>query len=271
MSLGTKPETSITTGHGEVSSNSDVAALAVLSERPCRPGALAAIIGLTTAGTTSLLDRLEARQLVRRDSDAVRDGRGIMVAITRNGRRTIEAIGDAVTGEYIASAPLRAEIHRLISTVVPDTRPRAAAETGGRLASLHSLARLGNALIRALTLDSDTEDPRPSRTAITLCAAAQQGGTQPRELLRITTLTSGGVTQLLDRLERRGLIQRTTRLPPDKRAVLVRLTGEGQRNLHARLSRMRQQLDTIEMAVLVPPGDSSDAMRPPSHSTLRYG
>jgi DNA-binding MarR family transcriptional regulator len=230
-------------GCHEICGNSDIGALALLHGCPCRPGAIGAFLGMTTAGTTNLLDRLEARHLVRRNHNAVSDGRGVSVEITPHGQRTIEAIGEAVAREYGNSAPLRAEIHRLISTIVPETLPAAHAETGGPLASLQAFARLGNALIEALTLESDIGDPTPSRTAITLCAAAQPGGTQPRELLRITTLTSGGVTQLLDRLERRGLIQRTAGLPPDKRAVMVRLTDAGQRSLQARLSRFGQQLD----------------------------
>lgn len=241
---------------GEISSNSDIAVLVQLYDRPHRPGAIAKLIGMTTAGTTNLLDRLEARQLVKRNHDGVNDGRGVLIEITPEGRRTIEAIGDAVAGECIATAPLHAELHRLIPTLAPDRPPEAQTEIGGRLASLKSWVLLGNALVKALTLESDSEDPTPSRTAVTLCVASRPTGTQPQELLRILALSSGGITQLLDRLESRGLILRTSGLPPDKRSVIVRLTDEGQRNLRARLYSFRQQLDSIQMPAQIRPAES---------------
>ena len=50
----------------------------------------------------------------------------------------------------------------------------------------------------------------------------------PTELSEIVVRSSGGMTQILDRLERVGLVERTPD-PSDRRKVLVALTPEGLR------------------------------------------
>jgi DNA-binding MarR family transcriptional regulator len=61
-------------------------------------------------------------------------------------------------------------------------------------------------------------------------------GTNPGDLARSSLITTGAMTSRLDRLERAGLIARSPS-PSDRRAVLVRLTGRGERlaeqTLHA--------------------------------------
>lgn len=48
----------------------------------------------------------------------------------------------------------------------------------------------------------------------------------PTELTRHRLMTSGGMTALIDRLERRGLVSRSPN-PTDRRGSLIRLTDEG--------------------------------------------
>ena len=50
----------------------------------------------------------------------------------------------------------------------------------------------------------------------------------PTELADIVLRSSGGMTQILDRLERAGLVERSAD-PSDRRRVLVGLTGAGLR------------------------------------------
>ena len=54
----------------------------------------------------------------------------------------------------------------------------------------------------------------------------------PTELSEIVVRSSGGMTQILDRLERAGLVARTPD-PADRRKVLVALTDEGMRTADA--------------------------------------
>ena len=64
-------------------------ALVYLALRDGRPSALAEHLHLTPAGTTSLLDRLEAQGLVERHSgELASDRRAVLVRLTARGRRT---------------------------------------------------------------------------------------------------------------------------------------------------------------------------------------
>jgi DNA-binding MarR family transcriptional regulator len=66
----------------------------------------------------------------------------------------------------------------------------------------------------------------------------------PTELSEIVVRSSGGMTQILDRLERGGLIARTPD-PADRRKVLVALTDEGMRTAdeaNARYAAERERL-----------------------------
>jgi len=69
----------------------------------------------------------------------------------------------------------------------------------------------------------------------------------PGALLRITLVTSGTMTNRIDRLERAGLVSRHPD-PQDKRGVLVRLTAAGSTRVDAALS----DLLTSEQALLHP-------------------
>ena len=66
----------------------------------------------------------------------------------------------------------------------------------------------------------------------------------PTELSEIVVRSSGGMTQILDRLERAGLVARTPD-PSDRRKVLVALTPEGLRtadDANAGYARERERL-----------------------------
>ena len=60
----------------------------------------------------------------------------------------------------------------------------------------------------------------------------------PTELSEIVLRSSGGMTQILDRLERAGLVARAPD-PDDRRKVLVELTDEGLRTADAANARVR--------------------------------
>lgn len=79
----------------------------------------------------------------------------------------------------------------------------------------------------------------------------------PTELARLRMMTSGGMTAALDRLERKGLIERVPN-PADRRGSLVRLTETGRDIVDAAMTRhvaVEQQLlsglDDDEQAQLI--------------------
>jgi len=68
--------------------------------------------------------------------------------------------------------------------------------------------------------------------ALTLVVVAMTGPARPSAIAQVTGLSTGGVTLLLDRLERDGLLQRAYGVDPqDRRAVIASLTDAGRRTL----------------------------------------
>ena len=66
----------------------------------------------------------------------------------------------------------------------------------------------------------------------------------PTELSEIVVRSSGGMTQILDRLERAGLVARTPD-PADRRKVLVALTDEGLRTADAANARYAAERERL--------------------------
>jgi DNA-binding MarR family transcriptional regulator len=65
---------------------SEYAALRLCAEAPSMLSTIADVAGVTSAGATDIVDRLEARRLVRRVSDPS-DRRAVRVSLTPAGRR----------------------------------------------------------------------------------------------------------------------------------------------------------------------------------------
>ena len=70
----------------------------------------------------------------------------------------------------------------------------------------------------------------------------------PQKVTERLLITSGAVTQLLDALERRGLIRRIAN-PQDRRSALIEVTAEGHR-LRAETEPYLNRCDTVWMAAL---------------------
>ena len=111
-------------------------------------------------------------------------------------------------------------------------------DTTERDALQTSLITLGHTFI---ALDSTLTGPARSPTspaglgltgALTLVVVAMTGPARPSAIAQVTGLSTGGVTLLLDRLERDGLLQRAYGVDPqDRRAVIASLTDAGRRTL----------------------------------------
>ncbi|MGH3448465.1 MAG: MarR family winged helix-turn-helix transcriptional regulator [Nocardioidaceae bacterium] len=83
----------------------------------------------------------------------------------------------------------------------------------------------------------------------------------PGRLIRATMVTSGTMTNRVDRLESKGLVERGPD-PADRRGVLVRLTTEGRRRVDAALEGLLEH----ERALLA---DLTDAQRASLGALLR--
>ena len=80
-------------------------------------------------------------------------------------------------------------------------------------------------------LTAETQRARATRVPgnvpiLVLCSLALDGSQRPTDLAAATRLTSGRMTQVIDDLERDGLVRRTPD-PTDGRAILVEITPDG--------------------------------------------
>jgi DNA-binding MarR family transcriptional regulator len=72
--------------------HTDLRCLTALRDRgPMKARDVAAQLGLTRGATTTALDRLQGKNLLARRADT-KDGRGVIVELTEEGRRSVDAI-----------------------------------------------------------------------------------------------------------------------------------------------------------------------------------
>jgi DNA-binding MarR family transcriptional regulator len=102
---------------------------------------------------------------------------------------------------------------------------------------LSRVSRLGHHLDRARRLAFSEHDLEPWEFDV--LAALRRAGApyelSPGRLLKETLVTSGTMTNRVDRLAARGLVERLPD-PHDRRGVLVRLTDQGRRTVDGALS-----------------------------------
>jgi DNA-binding MarR family transcriptional regulator len=102
-------------------------------------------------------------------------------------------------------------------------------------------ARLGTLVTQAMV--AAVEDPELARNLpiLVLCQLDGAGPQRPTDIHTLTGLSSGGVTKLLDRLESKGMIERTLgAVPEDRRAVVITITPRGRDTV----SRFAQAVET---------------------------
>lgn len=91
------------------------------------------------------------------------------------------------------------------------------------------LTEYGAKISAAIARYSDTGLTR-NTSVIVISSLALDGPQRPSDLQDLTGLSSGGVTHLLDHLERSGFITRNRpSRDHDRRTVIVELTADGQR------------------------------------------
>lgn len=98
------------------------------------------------------------------------------------------------------------------------------------------LGAFGHKAHEALVEQSGNPDLVTNAQVLIVCELALRGPLRPMDLQVSATLTSGGTTRLLDRLEELGIIERAYgQVDGDRRGILVSLTPEG-REAAARMS-----------------------------------
>jgi DNA-binding MarR family transcriptional regulator len=82
---------------------------------PARPTAIQEITGLSSGGVTKLVERMEAKGMVRRRTGVIKqDRRGVLVELTRKGRQASHAMGDAIAEQLAEARPMAQELTHLL-------------------------------------------------------------------------------------------------------------------------------------------------------------
>ena len=127
----------------------------------------------------------------------------------------------------------------------PDLDPSAKAVTGRivRLASIFQ-RRFGEAFADLDLTEGDYG------VLVALRRSGEPFELTPTELARARMMTSGGMTAVIDRLDRRALVERLPN-PADRRGSIVRLTAEGR----ATTDRAMEAHTTVEHELVAPLDD----------------
>jgi DNA-binding MarR family transcriptional regulator len=164
---------------------------------------------------------LSSRYLASRDLDAVRAG--------------------IIRADYYSSVIYSSELDNGVAQSLPSDRKatpllhRHHPAVGTPFESLTASFRV----LRRLVAE-ELEEERVAVTDYWALTGIEEGETSPTALGRALAVSPAGITQLLDRLEDRGLIRRS-RNPGDRRATVLSLSPEGrhlQRRAQARCSRL---------------------------------
>ena len=96
---------------------------------------------------------------------------------------------------------------------------------------LSLLGRFGQAASDAITAEVGDAELTANLPVIVIMELDLEGPRRPMELQALTGLSSSAaVTRLIDRLEQRGIVERTYgAVPGDRRATVISLTPEGER------------------------------------------
>jgi DNA-binding MarR family transcriptional regulator len=112
--------------------------------------------------------------------------------------------------------------------------PKAPEISEDQLAAWRSFLRAHSAMLRRIGRDLEDAELPPLTWYDVLAALrdAPERSLRQVELAERVLLSNSGLSRLVDRIERRGLVERTS-CPTDRRSFHVRLTDEGQEMLDA--------------------------------------
>ncbi len=214
--------------HGHAfTTNSEIVALVTLHlSGPQRAYGLCEATQMTRAGTTNLIDRLEAGGLVRR-TNVETDHRGVLVELTPAGADATVAIVDLVTDVVLDAAPLVASLGEHLFALGVDIGllqlPAGSVEQ-----RLEWLTRFLSSGEHAQIMYVEAFGVPTGRSLLhLLILATEPGGTGPAALAAAMRISSATVSDLLTRAEQDGLITRTSGRKPDRRVTMVEATDRG--------------------------------------------
>lgn len=215
-------------GH-EFSASSEITALISLrTSGRLRARELAHRTGMTSAGTTNMIDRLERAGLVQRRPD-VHDRRGVTVELLSAGIEAVDSMTDRLTEVFIDAAPRLAKWGGYFDAMGIGVGPLVL-PAGNVLTRLEYVGRTTavSPHIRPLYSEAFGDDvARPHLLLLVLLLATEPGGTRPCQVSEAALLSPASTSDLLACAEANDLITRSHGRAPDRRATIVTATEHG--------------------------------------------
>lgn len=186
------------------------------------PSDLAGSLGLSRSAVARLLSQLRQEGFLSRSVDAS-DRRSVRVRLTAAGKGRIRSFEHGLERLFVARGPL---IRYLLETSGYVDMPEPAAAQPA-LVVMERLTQAGARYVDDVRERLEPAGLQVASDRYALSLLHLRGQLRPTDLVLALRLTSGGVSQLLDRLEERGLVERMSRVSRDQRSVLVTPTPEG--------------------------------------------
>lgn len=239
-------------GADAITSNTEATVMIMLRlDGPLRPRDLIGPTRLSTGGLTILIDRLTASGLVQRRRADVGDRRAVLIVLTPAGDHMLDRFVHAVGAAFRSATPLIQRWHELFNVlgIEVGSIPSSTVGTREQLERLRQLVVTGRRTSLVLAEVVGPEDQAPYRTVHVLWLAAKPSGTRPRAIVQGTGLSSASTSELLGRLENRGLIVRLSDAD-DGRAVIVRPTEAGRTMLERAIAEATSLLPDLAAALI---------------------
>jgi DNA-binding MarR family transcriptional regulator len=215
----------------------EVGVLLVLTHRePLRPREVSELAGLSSGGTSKLLDRMEGSGLIARAyGELHEDRRAVTVRITDDGRRAVEVAEELIRGTARDLVPVLRDVLDLDAQTSPRSRARSGPPeplAGSLLDTLFEFIAIVDFSVIEVIGPDPLLHPRDPRPLVVLLEAAAPRGLAMAEVAPLIGRSPSAASALIGSLEAEGLVARHRgSVPGDRRIVTVRPTPAGQRLL----------------------------------------
>lgn len=222
---------------------------------PLRPGGIAEAIGMSSGGTTKLVDRLERAGYVTRSHGMVEhDRRAVVVTITDRGRDAVQTFERVVVG--LAPALVEA-LDALLGQVDepggeaprPASSDAAATPAGPVLAQMLRFVAMADAPLWAAAGDVVVLQPSDPRGLLVLAELDLRGPLRVGEVQELVDRSRGSTSALIAELSARGFVAREQD-PADGRTARVRLTSKGRAAIRRMAAGLADELDALRPAMV---------------------
>jgi len=257
----------------KVRETAEVGVLLVLTTKePLRPREVSALAGLSSGGTSKLLDRMERAGLIERTyGELPEDRRAVTIRITHDGRSAVDVAEGLTRGIARDLVPVLRDLLELEAETSSRSRTRSTPRdqpAGSILEPLFEFITIVDFSVIDVIGPDPLLHPRDPRPLLVLIEAAAPQGLALGDVAALIGRSPSAASALVGHLETDGLVARHRgSVPGDKRIVTVRPTPAGRRLLKKLVDALAAALPDAATAAqrlveLLDPGPAPSAAAP---------